>query len=62
MYVSGGYFLTKKKVALDNPFNEDLLHNQAEDVEWSLRVRDKYNIKCNGDAIVRHNKVHRDAK
>jgi hypothetical protein len=62
MYVSGGYFLTKKKVALDNPFNEDLLHGQAEDVEWSLRVRDKYKVVCNGNAIVRHNKVHRDAK
>lgn len=62
MYISGGFFLVKKQVALDNPFNEELIHGQAEDVEWSLRVRDKYRIVCNGAAIVQHNKVHRDAK
>jgi len=62
MYVSGGYFLVKKHVAMNNPFNEELTHGQAEDVEWSLRVRDKYVMKCNGDAIVKHNKRHRDAK
>lgn len=62
MYVSGGYFIVKKQVALDNPFNEELLHGQAEDVEWSLRVRTRYNIKCNGQSVVRHNKWHRDAK
>jgi len=62
MYVSGGYFLVKKPVVMNNPFNEELMHGQSEDVEWSLRVRDKYVMKCNGDAIVKHNKWHRDAK
>jgi hypothetical protein len=62
MYVSGGYFIVKKHVVMDNPFNESLMHGQAEDVEWSLRVRDKYRMVCNGNAIVQHNKVHRDAK
>jgi len=62
MYISGGFFMVKKQVALDNPFNEDLVHGQAEDVEWSLRVRDKYRIVCNGAAITRHLKEHRDAK
>ena len=62
MYVSGGYFLVKKQVALDNPFNEELTHGQAEDVEWSLRVRNRYVMKCNGNSIVKHNKRHRDAK
>jgi hypothetical protein len=62
MYMSGGYFIVKKHVVMDNPFNESLMHGQAEDVEWSLRVRDKYRMVCNGNAIVRHNKVHRDAK
>lgn len=60
MYISGGYFIVKNQVALDNPFNEELLHGDAEDVEWSLRIRDKYLLKCNGSAIVRHNKRHRD--
>jgi hypothetical protein len=52
----------KKQVALDNPFNEELTHGQAEDVEWSLRVRNRYVVKCNGNSIVKHNKWHRDAK
>jgi hypothetical protein len=62
MYVSGGFMMVKKHVIMDNPFNEELMHGQAEDVEWSLRVRDKYIMKCNGDAVVKHDKVHRDAK
>jgi hypothetical protein len=62
MYISGGYFLVKKHVIQSQPFNENLTHGQAEDVEWSLRVRTKYIMKCNGDSIVRHNKVHRDAR
>jgi hypothetical protein len=62
MYMSGGFMIIKKNVVMNNPFNEELMHGQAEDVEWSLRVRDKYIMKCNGDAIVKHDKVHRDAK
>lgn len=60
MYISGGYFLLKKQVGIDNPFNENLVHGDAEDVEWSLRVRHKYVLKCNGKSIVKHNKRHRD--
>lgn len=60
MYQSGGYMLVKKQVMIDNPFNEQLVWGQADDVEWSLRVRDKYKWVCNGKAIVKHNKKHRD--
>lgn len=60
MYQSGGYMLVKKQLMLDNPFNEELTWGQADDVEWSLRVRHKYKWVCNGDAIVKHNKKHRD--
>lgn len=60
MYISGGYFLVKKHVIKNEPLNENLLWGQSEDVEWSLRVRDKYVIKCNGKSAVKHNKVHRD--
>lgn len=62
MYISGGYFLVKRHVIRNEPFNENMIHGQAEDVEWSLRVRNKYVMKCNGESIVKHNKVHRDAK
>jgi GT2 family glycosyltransferase len=59
MYISGAFFLVKKYVLLNEPFNESLTWNQSEDVEWSLRVREKYKIVCNGSSVVRHNKSHR---
>lgn len=61
-YVSGGYYIIKRHVGLEEPLNENMTWGSAEDVEWSLRVRNKYLMKCNGNSIVRHNKVHRDAK
>ena len=61
MYISGGYYLLKKAIALKYPLNESMGWGSAEDIEWSLRVRDHCEIVCNGSAIVRHNKRHRDA-
>lgn len=61
MYISGGFFIVKRYVLLEEPLNEDLVWNQDEDVEWSYRVRNKYVMKCNGGSIVRHNKWHRHA-
>jgi len=61
MYISGGFFITKKNVLIEEPLNEDLVWNEEEDVEWSYRVRDKYVMKCNKKSIVRHNKWHRHA-
>lgn len=61
-YISGGYFLVKRDLLRANPFNEALLEGSPEDVEWSIRVRDKARILCNPMATVRHIKVHRDCK
>lgn len=61
MYISGGFFMVKKHVMLEEPLDESLVWNEEEDVEWSMRVRNKYAMKCNGNAIVRHNKWHRHA-
>ena len=61
MYISGGFFIVKKHVMLKEPLDESLGWNEAEDVEWSLRVRDSYIMKCNKNSIVRHNKWHRHA-
>jgi glycosyltransferase involved in cell wall biosynthesis len=61
MYISGGFFIVKKHVLLEEPLDESLVWNEEEDVEWSMRVRNKYVMKCNGNAIVRHNKWHRHA-
>ena len=61
MYISGGFFMVKKHVMLEEPLDESLVWNEEEDVEWSMRVRNRYVMKCNGNAIVRHNKWHRHA-
>lgn len=47
MYISGMYWIAKKHVMLDNPLREDLKWGEGEDVEWSLRVRNKYKYKMN---------------
>ena len=47
IYLSGSYFICKKQVMIDFPLNEKLLHLQSEDVEWSSRVRTKYQFKFN---------------
>jgi hypothetical protein len=60
MYISGAFYLLKMHVAIDNPLNENLYWGQAEDVEWSLRIRNKYKILCNGSSVVTHCKSHRD--
>lgn len=61
-YVSGGFFLVKRDFLRLYPFNEEMLPGSPEDVEWSLRIRERAVMKCNPLSIVRHNKVHRDAK
>ena len=62
MYQSGGYMLIKKDFALKIPHKQNMEWGTAEDVEWSLRMRDHANWKCNKLSSVRHNKVHRDAR
>lgn len=59
-YISGGYFLVRKSFLIDNPFDENLVAGDEEDIEWSLRVRDKARILCNPASYVAHNKHHRN--
>jgi hypothetical protein len=47
MYISGAYWVSKKSFMLDNPINTTLKWGQGEDVEWSLRVREKTEFKMN---------------
>jgi hypothetical protein len=61
MYISGGFFIVKKHVLQQEPLDESRGWNEEEDVEWSMRVRNKYVMKCNGASVVRHNKWHRHA-
>ena len=53
MYISGTYWVAKKHVMEAEPMNEDLCHSDAEDVEWSLRVRDKYKYVMNENSVVK---------
>jgi hypothetical protein len=62
MYQSGGYMIVKKDFYKKFPMNEEMTWGTAEDVEWSLRMRTSAKWKCNGKSIVKHNKVHRDAR
>jgi len=61
MYISGAFFIVKRHVLILEPFDESLLWNQEEDVEWSMRVRNRFVMKANGNTAVRHNKWHRHA-
>lgn len=47
MYVSGTYFCIKKNYFMQNPLDENLIWGWGEDVEWSKRIRESWNYKCN---------------
>lgn len=47
MYISGAYFVCKKKVLLDCPLDENLVWGQGEDVKWSIEIRNKYKYVMN---------------
>tara|TARA_A100000164_G_scaffold197556_1_gene175198 strand:+ start:10 stop:729 length:720 start_codon:yes stop_codon:yes gene_type:complete len=53
MYISGAFWLAKKSVMEEFPLNEDLCWGDGEDVEWSLRVREKYDFSINEKCIVK---------
>jgi hypothetical protein len=65
-YISGGFFIVKKEFFMKNKLNEKLSwyekdkNGNNEDVEWSLRIRDKAKIICNPKAHVYHLKIHND--
>ena len=53
LYFSGAYWVGKKDVMTEFPLNENLLWGQSEDVEWSMRIREKYDFSMN-----KHSSVH----
>jgi hypothetical protein len=52
MYISGAYWVAKKKFMLENMLNEKLKWGQGEDVEWSQRIQHKWNYKLNKNSSV----------
>lgn len=59
MYISGAYWVAKKKIMEKFPLNENLTWGKAEDIEWSQRVRDKCVYKMNTFSSVKLMK-HKD--
>lgn len=57
MYISGTYFCVKKDFFLNNTLNEKLFWGEGEDVEWSLRVREKTDFKMNIKSTVKYLKL-----
>jgi len=59
MYISGAYWVAKKKFMTENMLNEKLRWGQGEDVEWSIRVRKITEFKINERSVVKLMK-HKD--
>ena len=53
MYISGAYWIAKKNIMEEFPLNEKLSWGYSEDVEWSMRVREKYNFSMNINSSVK---------
>jgi hypothetical protein len=60
MYVSGLYFCSKKSFMSKYRFNENLCWGQGEDLEWSCRIRNFWNYKCNEKSKVKLLKFKED--
>jgi len=52
MYISGGYWVAKKETMEKYPLDEKLMANQAEDVEWSKRMRPSCNYVLNKNVVI----------
>jgi len=52
MYISGAYFIAKKTVMKEFPFNELLSWGESDDIEWSRRVREVHDFQINTNSCV----------
>ncbi len=52
-YISGTYFVVKRDFYLANPLDDYRRWGEAEDIEWSKRIRTKTTFKFNDQAVVR---------
>ena len=53
MYISGAYWIAKKSVMKKYELNEKLSWGEAEDIEWSKRVRNDISFKFNKHSSVK---------
>lgn len=47
MYVGGTYWCAKRQFMTENSLDINMVHNGGEDVEWSMRCKDKWDYKLN---------------
>lgn len=52
MYISGSYWVAKKKVMVEYKLNENLIWGQGEDVLWSKEVTNVYDFSMNTHSTV----------
>jgi hypothetical protein len=52
MYISGAYWVAKKHIMLEFPLNEKLSWGESEDLDWSIRIRNKYAFNMNVNSTV----------
>lgn len=45
MYLSGAFFICRKEFFSKNSLDNTLSWGEGEDVEWSIRIRDKWNLR-----------------
>lgn len=53
MYISGAYWIAKKRLMEQFPFDESLSWGEGEDVKWSKQIRDMYDFKINTNSCVK---------
>jgi hypothetical protein len=56
IYINGSYWIAKKDFMIENPLNEDLCWGESEDIEWSIRIREKTKVQINANTSVIINK------
>jgi len=59
-YISGAYWVAKKKVMQECPLKEELCWGQEEDLEWSKRVLGRYLYSINIHSLVQITKTGKD--
>ena len=60
-YISGAYWVAKKNVMQQFPLDERRVWGEGEDVDWSLRVRKRYDFSINANSTVHLLKQHNPA-
>lgn len=52
-YINGSYWIAKKRIMQICPLDEEIKHLEGEDVQWSLRIRNRCKIAHNPNSIVK---------